>query len=561
MALMDQRFINRLGAKLPAASKSIDFSFGNRHYIILLSFLLCVVSYWGLQKDIIGTYHDDGIYVVTAKSLSEGTGYRIISLPGSPPQTKYPILYSYILSWAWSVSPVFPGNIALLKSVNIIFLFFIFITAYRFYCTAVAEGEIDGYVYAALVGANPGIFSFAEFAVSDLLFALVVILTCWLYGSRDSAWFQGWKAGILGLICVIALLTRSAGIPLAVAGAIHFLWMRRFRELAIYGITLVLAIMPWIGWRVGNAVSVSPSSLLAYYLQYDVHNTAFYLMFSDPIKSGEMLWANCRYLLDSLDMIWLLPVFPQLRLKMFVLSLLAVGAYCSIGKHSVFLTAFFGFYLLLILGWPFSPFRYVLPIIPLLLLFVFRGIHALENTIRRIWRGAEKLPLSVLVRVPAYLIVCLNIAWLVSTVQPSNDRWVRGAFGQRLDYSWSGFLETFEWIRANTHKGDVLATAYDPMYYLYTGRRAIMPTYHKPETYFYPYAGADPDVGAVEEIKGEFRLHDVRYLITNPLDQLREGKAVEKVIAALLASYSTRPQLAFVSRDGRHRVYKIRQAG
>ena len=381
-----------------------------------------------------------------------------------------------------------------------------------------------------------------------MLFVLVVVLTCWLYGSRDSAWFEGWKAGILALICVVALLTRSAGIPLAVAGTMQFLWMRRFRELAIYGITLVLAIMPWIGWRVVNSVSVSPSSLLAYYLQYDVHNTAFYLMLSGAIKSGEMLWANCRYLLDSLEMIWLLPVFPQLRLKLFALSLLAVGAYCSIGKHSVFLTAFFVFYLLLILGWPFSPIRYVLPILPLLLLFVFRGIHALENTIRRIWRGTEKLPLSVLVRVPVYLMVCLNTAWLVSTVQPSNDRWVRGAFGQRLDYSWSGFLETFEWIRTHTHQGDVLATGYDPMYYLYTGRKAIMPTYHKPETYFYPYEGANPDVGSVEDIKREFRLHDVRYFITNPLDQFREGKAVEKVIAALLASYLTRLRLAFAMR-------------
>ena len=147
----------------------------------------------GYKKYIIGTYHDDRVYVGTAKSLSEGTGYRLISLPGSPPQTKYPILYSYIHSWVWPVSPAFPGNIALLKSVNIIFLFFIFLTGYRFYGTKVAEGEIDGYVYAALVGANPRIFSFTEFAVSDLLCVLVcvVVLTCWLYGIRDSAWFQG----------------------------------------------------------------------------------------------------------------------------------------------------------------------------------------------------------------------------------------------------------------------------------------------------------------------------------------------------------------------------------
>jgi hypothetical protein len=142
-------------------------------------------------------------------------------------------------------------------------------------------------------------------------------------------------------------------------------------------------------------------------------------------------------------------------------------------------------------------------------------------------------------------------------VQPSNDRWVRGAYGQRLGYSWSGFLETFDWIRRNTPKEDVLATAYDPMYYLYTGRKAIMPTFHKPETYFYPYQAAKPNVGSVEEIKGEFRRLKVRYVVTNPLDQYGEGKAVETMLAGLLASYSTTPHLAFASRDGKHKVYEI----
>jgi hypothetical protein len=282
-------------------------------------------------------------------------------------------------------------------------------------------------------------------------------------------------------------------------------------------------------------------------------------MGSDPIKGGEMVWANFRYLFDSLDVIWLLPVLPQLKLKMVVLTLLAVGLCSSILKLSSYLITFVFLYLLLVLGWPFSPLRYALPIMPVLLLFIFRGIHALEDTAQRMWRwrGAERGWLTILVRVPIYLMLCLNIAWLVSTVQPSNDRWVRGAYGQRLDYSWSGFLETFDWIRSHTPNEELLATAYDPMYYLYTGRKAIMPTFHKPETFFYPYRAAKPDVGSVEEIKAEFRRLKVRYVVTNPLDQYGEGKAVETVLAGLLASYSHTPRLVFTSRDEKHKVYEI----
>ena len=46
-----------------------------------------------------GLYHDDGIYVAVAKSLVEGEGYRNGSLPTNPAQTKYPFLYSLVLSF------------------------------------------------------------------------------------------------------------------------------------------------------------------------------------------------------------------------------------------------------------------------------------------------------------------------------------------------------------------------------------------------------------------------------------------------------------------------------
>jgi hypothetical protein len=555
--MADQAFTKAAEEEQAAIFKKIGSCGGRLRYLILLSTLICGIAYCGLQKDIVGLYHDDGIYIVTAKSISQGTGYRIVSLPGSPPQTKYPILYPYVLSWIWSVSPAFPANIPVLKAANLIFLFFIVFIAHRFYCKSVCEARVDGYLYAALVGANPGIFSFVDFAVSDLLFICIVLWAYWLYSRNSSDWLHGWRAGTLGLIGVLAVLTRSAGIPLAVAGLVHFVWVRRFRELAIYILTFALPLLPWLVWRIVNQPDVVPSSLLAYYVQYDLRNTAFYLMAFHPIRATEMVWANVRYLFDSLDLIWLLPLFPPLQLRPLVLILLAVGLGASIRKFSICLRSFLLFYLVLILGWPFNPIRYALPIMPLLLLFVFEGIHTLQNACRRLWRGTGETAVTILVRIPIYLVLCLNIAWLVSTLQPSNDRWVRGAYGQRLDYSWSGFLETFSWIRSHTLKEDLLATAYDPMYYLYTGRKAIMPMLHKPETYFYPYNAAKPDVGSVEEIKSEFRRLNVRYVVTNPLDQYRERKAVETVLPSVLASYSATPRLVFTSRDGKHKIYEI----
>ena len=96
-------------------------------WAILLGLLIGIAGVWSSNKEVLGLFHDDGIYAVVAKSLHDGAGYRIISLPTAPDQTKYPFLYSYILSWLWSLDPKFPDNIGLLKAANAAFLAVIFI--------------------------------------------------------------------------------------------------------------------------------------------------------------------------------------------------------------------------------------------------------------------------------------------------------------------------------------------------------------------------------------------------------------------------------------------------
>ena len=102
--------------------------------VLLLALGLSSLAFFS-APNIIGLFHDDGIYTVVAKALSEGDGYRIISLPGEPYQTKYPFLYSYLLSWAWSLNPQFPDNISLLNFVTVFSYFASLLLAYVFYRT------------------------------------------------------------------------------------------------------------------------------------------------------------------------------------------------------------------------------------------------------------------------------------------------------------------------------------------------------------------------------------------------------------------------------------------
>jgi hypothetical protein len=163
------------------------------------------------------------------------------------------------------------------------------------------------------------------------------------------------------------------------------------------------------------------------------------------------------------------------------------------------------------------------------------------------------------VRLTFAIIVVLQVGWFCNYLFAKDVATIRVWLGKRLPASWQGFTETFDWIRNNTDEYTVLATAYDPMYYLYTGRRAIQPGLHKPKTYFYPYGKAVPDVGSADEIKAELKSLGVQYLIVHPLKGVGEEYAYSKLWTHLSNSYRKRPELVFVSSDAKHQIYALPQ--
>src|ERR1700674_5029279 len=58
----------------------------------------------------LGFLQDDAIYLVTAKSIAAGSGYRLLHIPRQPHQILYPPFYPLLLSAAWRFQPRFPDN-------------------------------------------------------------------------------------------------------------------------------------------------------------------------------------------------------------------------------------------------------------------------------------------------------------------------------------------------------------------------------------------------------------------------------------------------------------------
>jgi len=528
-----------------------------RLWVILVSLSISIAAVWSSNKEVLGLFHDDGIYVIVAKSLHDGAGYRIISLPTTPDQTKYPFLYSYILSWLWSFEPKFPDNIGLLKAANAVFLAVIVVLSYLFYRRRVLKGESEGLLFAALVCINPIVFSFTDFVVSDILFLLIVLSAFGIFDATKQCTSRPIAVTLLAVIVALGCLTRSAAVPLAMAGAIHFAWSRRYRDLMHYVCIVFLAVSPWWLW-VRTHSNHTASSLLDYYVSYSSEPPAFIIMWFDPVGAIDIVWGNLRYAVEALDMIFQSRILPGLLLPVGLALLL--GVWRSFNEQSMFFRSYVLLYLALVIAWPFDPARYLIPLVPVIYYFLVRGVQAAEVLLNNLVTSeTPRKILCHLVRVTFALVVVLQVGWISQYLFIKDVATTRAGFGKQLPASWQGFSETFEWIRINTDESTILATPYDPMYYLYTGRRTIQPSLHNPSTYFYPYGEAVPDIGSPEEIKAELKSLDVRIFVTHQLNDRREKSAHSKLWSGLSRSYRNPPELLFVSSDSKHRIYALPQ--
>jgi hypothetical protein len=518
----------------------------------VLATLLGAAAIWGANKQSLGLFHDDGIYVVVAKAISQDDGYRIISLPTSPPQTKYPFLYSYLLSWLWSLNPVFPGNILLLKSFNVAVLVAIFLVAGGFYRRVFPAAGVGALVFAVLICTNPIVFTYTDYVLSDLLFVLLVLAALFVTrGSADSSTTVLGLAVIAGLAC----LARLAAAPVVLGGAAVSFVRRGAQGLVCFICAIVVLIAPWIYW-VWTQHPASTYSLLGYYSAYDFASGRSAGVQEWVAGHGTIVSGNAHYLLGSFDLLYLLPLMPALT--PFVVALTLLGMAISRRGEDLFAWIFFVASVFLLLVWPFHPGRYVAPLVPLLVLFLFRGMAATEHWLESLGKDYLFKPLvTKLAWTPAVLLLLLNGVWLSSYLLIRDEQTTRAGYGRRMPYGWGGFEESFTWIRENSATDARLATAYDPMYFLYTGRQAIRPALHRSATYFYPYGRPKPDVGSVAEIKAELDAFSIDYLIIDPMDGYAEGKATIQLIEELVASYGEKARKVFTSTDGKHRIYAL----
>jgi len=246
---------------------------------LLLGGLMALLAAFAVTVETVGTYEDEGVYESTAQSLVDGKGYRIATLPGSPPNAKYPFLYP---AWLAVIKWIVPGSgaweQAVLKLSNIpILMAFVWIF-YRTLRDRFGWPQTACQLTAALTGICGTVLPFSLVMMTEIPFMLVI----WILlrevmlvgdGPQRPRW---WLVLAMG---AAAYYLRTAGVAI-LAAVLLFLWMRGLRrKTAFLLVGWGLAALPWVIWSRHASANFSASEpllskLLAYYLSYDYHTGA-----------------------------------------------------------------------------------------------------------------------------------------------------------------------------------------------------------------------------------------------------------------------------------------------
>ena len=223
----------------------------SRHWRIAVALILLTIALgaWQMVPGVTGIYHDDGIYVCTAKALAQGQGYRLINLPDSPLQTKYPIIYPALLAVVWKIWPVFPDNLVLMQWVTLLAgaaavgLSYLYLIRFGYFSAGIACAA------GLLAATSPQFLHFSVITMSETTFLLLLVLSMWrLEGELREITRESLREIILGIFLTLPFLCRSVGVMFIPIGLV--LLYRAGRRLRYVISAAALTFIPWILWTV-----------------------------------------------------------------------------------------------------------------------------------------------------------------------------------------------------------------------------------------------------------------------------------------------------------------------
>ncbi|MEP6989660.1 MAG: hypothetical protein ABJA80_01930 [bacterium] len=446
--------------RLPAIPTTMRWRAG----LALLGICAVVIGVVAMDRSPVGAAVDDAMYVILAKSLATGQGYRSLNLPGQPQNTHFPPGYPAVLSVLWRAAPAFPANLIVFRLFNILCIAVAAVATARF---VASRGVRGGWAFGigAVTAVSVPLLVLGGLLLSEPLFiAILLILLAALerFASPVSpeATRAPWHGALLGVSIGLAMLVRTHGIVLIPAMLIVLGAQRRWRDAAVVTACAAACLLPWQLFSREHANTL-PAPLLGGYDSY----TAWWVRGLHEWGWGMIPHTLGRTMPEAAGMFAALfspgrsvPAHAVTGVALIVLVIAAVVAWW---RRIPVTILFLAGYLAIVAVWPFQPGRFIWGVWPLILVLLALGGRAAFQSGLSWHRGVRAVVLAsfcwAATGYALYEVRAIRGQWWSSIPRGAVDR-IRFAVG---------------WTRANTRSGDVVATEDEGPVYLYTGRSSV----------------------------------------------------------------------------------------
>jgi hypothetical protein len=525
-----------------------DFPSNQQDKVIVagLASLVLILGYWRMVPQVCGTFHDDAIYVITAKALAQDQGYRLIFLPQAPIQTKYPILYPALLAMVWKLWPAFPANLLLMKWLTLVCgaatvgLFYLYVIRFGYFSRTSAA------ISALICAASPIFIYFATQTLTEIPFALLVILALWSFDAQmEEPVSKRSRQFYVGILLALPFLCRSLGLTLVLAAL--FIQHCHGRPLRWMALGMAIVMGPWVFWMLAGFGGWNHDPVIGYYTDYlswwtsmgwgtvfqITFQNLFYILMSTAIACVEGL-NNIVHAFNS--WVWLF-IFCFLGA---ILLFTIIADLRSWRLLPFYIMAYLGLAML----WPWLPNRFLVPILPFLLCYLLQGF--------KIFCQRRQIRTRYLLAIGLCLILATNLGLLCRYGRFANQFGFPYGHLVKEPATWDSYKDIFHWLKTHSQPDDVIASWNDSMIFLYTGRRAIRPFKISPALLGY----GQESYGSAKDLFRALKAYKIRYLVQVPVFAFDQNR-IDGVIASLQRNYPDSLQQVYGGKDKRFVIYKF----
>ena len=419
----------------------------------------------------VGVMRDDAMYVVLAKSLATGHGYRWINLPGAPVATHFPPGYPALLALIWWLVPAFPANVFAFKALNALLTAVVTLGTARLAMTRFAMSRWAAAVVGIAAGLSVPMISLGIRVMSEPLFLAMAIATLFV-AERVVDGDDRWQAAALaGALAGTATLVRSFGIALVGAVVLALLLRRRVRAAAIALASSMVFVLPWQLF-VSAHQGVVPQPMRGNYESYTAWFTAALREGGPPLLARTMA-NNARGVGNVLagTFGWAVPHRVWALVLVVTLVLLIAGSRV-LWTHARVTALFLGAYSAILLAWPYFGARYIWGAWPLVILTVALGVREVYT------RRPSGSLLLVGHRCARAVLAAGMLMYAVGAWQAAHEHvWSVVASAQATP-----IRNVVRWINDRTPAEAIVAANYEGSVYLYTDRLTVPVNSLRPET-------------------------------------------------------------------------------